>query len=86
MPKANACPYVWKLDHGPMLSADEQRAAAADPRCNDLSTQHQYGFFVDDGTALPVMTAASASDLAAATTVLKGGVSTPDSRERAATR
>lgn len=73
VPEANACPYTQQYDQGITLSAADQRAASHDPRCADLSRFHQYGYIVDDGTALPVMTGANAPDLSAASEVLRAG-------------
>lgn len=80
MPADQVCPFVG----GAYLTPAQQRQARADPRCVQPS-QIFYGSFagtvVDDGTALPLLTAASTEDLRLATLVLRaGGVVVRDSR------
>ncbi|GAB3801635.1 ABC transporter permease [Micromonospora zhanjiangensis] len=72
LPAARECP----VQPGPRLSAQDRRAARADPRCNQRS-QTFYGptflNLVDDGRALPVLTGARPDDVAAATATLRAG-------------
>jgi putative ABC transport system permease protein len=71
-----ACPYetIQETEHRP-LTADEQRAARADSRCDDAEGAMflRHDVTVDDGTALAVLTGASGDDLAAAIAMLRAG-------------
>jgi putative ABC transport system permease protein len=63
------------------LTADEQKAAKADHRCDQNVMYPSGNTIVDDGSALPLLTGASADDLAKATAVLRaGGVVVRDAR------
>lgn len=72
-PPERECPY-YRL--GP-LSAQQQRRALADPRCDDRHAPYYASAFasgvVDDGTALPLLTGAQADDVARARDVLAAG-------------
>jgi len=78
----HACPFVDAvMGPGRVLTVEEQRTAKADPRCDERRLYPNGMTFVDDGTALPILTGASADDVAAATAVLRaGGVVVRDAR------
>jgi len=84
LPPEEVCPYVEAMRTGNLaLTTEQQRAARADPRCDERAMWGgQSGMAaVDDGSALPVLTGASAEDVAGATAVLRaGGVVVRDAR------
>jgi putative ABC transport system permease protein len=73
LPEELRCPYADEKKYPGPLSKDEQKIAAADPRCNQRGNFSQFAYTVDDGTAMAVLTAASPDDVAAATKVLQSG-------------
>ena len=79
---AHRCPYP-PPEFDAELSGAQRRAANADPRCADVSTQYPLfpGAATTDGAVLAALTGASGAELAAASAVLaRGGVVTTDSR------
>ncbi|WP_410813006.1 FtsX-like permease family protein [Micromonospora sp. 067-2] len=80
LPPERRCPWV----PGDDLPAAERLRARADPRCQLRDTDSYGGYaetFVDDGSALPIITGADQEATAAATTVLRaGGVVVTDPR------
>jgi putative ABC transport system permease protein len=82
LPTDLICPYLQVLQTGARaVTAAEQRAAKTDPRCAEATLWNQYAATVDDGSALALLTGASAADVSAATAVLRaGGVVVTDAR------
>lgn len=83
MAPEHACPFLGTLRTGiPQLTSEQQRAARRDPRCDTQSVFNMNTqVIVDDGSALAVLTGASAADVAAASAVLRsGGVVVRDAR------
>lgn len=82
VPEENQCPARQVARE---LTAEEQRAAAQDERCQHspgFTSLHLASAVVDDGELLPVLTRASAEEVAAARAVLAdGGVVVTDPRK-----
>jgi putative ABC transport system permease protein len=74
LPPDEVCPYLKVMRDGlRQLTADEQKAAKADHRCDQNNLYAGGNTIVDDGSALPLLTGASADDVAKATAVLHAG-------------
>lgn len=80
VPEEQRCPYLIGNPDNPLnftvpadLSAAEQRAARADPRCDPIEGPVGYDLIADDGAALAALTGAPRRELAEAAAVLRGG-------------
>ena len=73
-PPQNDCP-AWEIEMVRPLTAQEQRAARDDERCQFLgfTVGNLYQLLVDDGTLLPTLTGADPSESAAAAATLAAG-------------
>lgn len=82
LPPDLACPYMDIVSGGERpLTKEEQHSASVDPRCAVADLWNFYNPVVDDGSAVGVLTGASAKDAAAAAAVLRaGGVVVRDAR------
>jgi putative ABC transport system permease protein len=77
-----ACPYLETARTGaPALTTEQQRDARKDPRCGQRQMRGGTLLVGDDGSALALLTGASAEEVAAAAAVLRsGGVVVADPR------